>query len=166
MRLLVALIPLLIPLTSHAVFKCTERGVTVFQDAPCTNGGGEIRVKPASGHAPLSQSVQSQPSVGASNDPVASLKRVQGERRVTEIGYEIKASERRIEDARERMDAEIATARESKRRANNNLAGATWEQSLSAEMQAATSRFQAVADAENVKIKSLKDERTKVSEGR
>lgn len=169
-RLLPFALLLLTSPASHAIFKCTDRGVTVFQDAPCPTGGGEIKVKPASGASqaqgqpPASQ----QPAAPSASkfDPVASLKRVQGERRVVEIDREIHAAERRVEDARERMDREIAIAKESKNYARNNLAGATWEQSLAMEMQAATSRFQAVSDAENAKIKALKDERQKLTEAK
>ena len=41
----------------------------------------------------------------------------------------------------EQMSREMDALRAQKARANNNLAGATWEQSLSTEMQAVASRY-------------------------
>ncbi|MBX3680776.1 MAG: hypothetical protein KF710_11410, partial [Rhodocyclaceae bacterium] len=52
-----------------------------------------------------------------------------------------------------------------KRRANNNLAGATWEASISTEMEATTTRYKARMDAAQSKLNVLIEQRTRL-EGR
>lgn len=48
------------------------------------------------------------------------------------------------------MDQELDAIRNKKRYANNTLAGATWEQSLSTEMNAVTSRY----NIENITLRN------------
>ena len=55
------------------------------------------------------------------------------------------------------MTREMDALRAQKARANNNLAGATWEQSLSTEMQAVAARYKAPL-APNAAILHLRDE--------
>ena len=56
----------------------------------------------------------------------------------------------------EQMTREMDALRAQKARANNNLAGATWEQSLSTEMQAVASRYKVMNDADQEQIKALR----------
>lgn len=56
----------------------------------------------------------------------------------------------------EQMTREMDALRAQKARASNNLAGATWEQSLSTEMQAVASRYKVMNDADQEQIKALR----------
>ena len=121
-----------------AVNKCVnDAGQVVYQSAPCpaTIKGGELilqKVAPASASSPAD---------------AEELKRIQQttsilerERRLIEIDREIQRLEGRIVDHRSAMDGEMAHLRRKKQFANNNLADATWEQSISQEMNGTPSR--------------------------
>lgn len=68
------------------------------------------------------------------------------------------ALERQIERYQKDMDAELAALRNAKDAAANNLAGATWEQSLSTEMQAVTTKYQTKIKIAQDKIATLREE--------
>jgi uncharacterized small protein (DUF1192 family) len=73
------------------------------------------------------------------------------ERRVRELEYEIQRRRSNIVDEQAAMEREVATLREKKAHVNNNLAGATWEKSISEEMSAVVARY-------DVRIRTLQDE--------
>lgn len=133
-----------------AINKCIGAdGKTVFQDAPCTGKGGEILVKPASGSAPLSPApapgLAGAATAANAGATVAAPQKKEGAfgdswQRRTYL------ENRGVPDARgalraHRLACELKQRELSaqKSRANNNLAGATWLQSISTEMQAAAS---------------------------
>ena len=130
-----------IPMSVDAeVFKCTEDGKTVFQDKPCRGSGTAIIVKPASGSAPGDND-------GASPEapPEARLKEhvrsMELERKQREIEYAIRDNENDIQGYQSQMERELAGLQRKKSLARNNLAGAPWEQSISAEMQAVSEKY-------------------------
>ena len=57
-----------------------------------------------------------------------------------------------IDGRNRRMQDEMAAIQSRKAQAKNNLAGATWEQSLSTEMQAVASKYQALNDADQARL--------------
>lgn len=57
------------------------------------------------------------------------------------------------------MDAELAALRDKKSYANNNLAGAAWQQSLSTEMEAAVGKYQAKIKTAQDAIDALRKDR-------
>lgn len=133
---------------AFAINKCTGAdGKTVFQDAPCMGKGETITVKPASGEAPAP--VAAAPANAASGAapaaaaaPVATGKKegVFGEkwRRKTDLESHL------ISNARGELSGHLQACQQQqsalsakKGAARNNLAGATWEASISSEMQAA-----------------------------
>ena len=79
------------------------------------------------------------------------------ERQIREANYEIENLERRIANRSEQMTREMDSLRAQKSRANNNLAGATWEQSLSTEMQAVAARYKVMNDVDQEQIKALRE---------
>lgn len=120
-----------------AINKCTGAdGKVAFQDAPCAGKGEKIEVHPASGPARAAAPVVANPA-GMS---AAAKEGVFGETWQRRTYLE----NRGIADARSALQVQInqCEAKQSelaakKSRARNNLAGATWEQSISTEMQAA-----------------------------
>jgi len=137
---------------AFAINKCTgSDGKTVFQDAPCMGKGETITVKPASGQAPTpvvaapaaaASAAASGAAPAAAPVPVAATKKegAFGEkwRRKTDLESHL------ISNARGELSGHLqgcqqqqAALASKKGAARNNLAGATWEASISAEMQAA-----------------------------
>lgn len=56
------------------------------------------------------------------------------------------------------MKKEIAYLRYKKLYSRNNLAGATWEESISTEMEAVTSKYKIQIDLHQEEIKQFRDE--------
>ena len=126
-----------------AVNKCTGAdGKVVFQDAPCADGkGGKIDVKPASGFGstPPPAGVGAAPAV-APGAPSMSKEGAFGEswqRRTFLENRGVPEAKVGLRNHLQRCEAKQRELASRKNSANNNLAGATWEQSISMEMQAA-----------------------------
>lgn len=58
-----------------------------------------------------------------------------------QLKRDVRKSENRIVQYQQYMQAELAALQNKKRSANNNLAGAQWENSISSEMQAVTTKY-------------------------
>ena len=133
-----------------AINKCVgSDGKAVFQDQPCADGrGGKIDVRPASGMAPAAPPVMSTtPASGAARQKTQlerdqeMITQYQRDSRIGTLEARlIPDSKNALYRKRSQCDAEIQALQARKMSANNNLAGATWEQSLSTEMQAVSSR--------------------------
>ena len=128
-----------VPATAQ-VYKCKEGATTVFSSIPCAADARRIDVRPAAGGsttaapAPAGTALTTAPAPGS----VAAMRR-QGD---------LMQAERELKDAqalRERLvhdrESELEAQRQKKRLANNNLAGATWLQSISAEMQVISDNY-------------------------
>lgn len=128
---------LLISAPAWAINKCkTPEGKTVFQDAPCVGKGEQIVVKPASGSAPVAPA----PVAAAPAAPAKKKEGAFGEswQRKTDLESHLISSARgELNGHLRACDAQQRQLASKKSQARNNLAGATWEQSISAEMQAA-----------------------------
>lgn len=140
------------PIASNAeVFKCVEDGKTVFQDKPCRGAGSAITVIPAN------QSVEKSKASEAADKPAdesvmsrtkSHIETIERDRRKRDAEYELRDIDGAIQNA-ERLvlsyqgdqEVELAALRVKKSQANNNLAGAVWEQSISAEMQAVAEKY-------------------------
>lgn len=132
-----------------AINKCTGAdGKSVFQDAPCMGRGETIVVKPASGQAPAP--VVTAPASDAAGAapaavtpvPTATAKKegAFGERwrRKTDLESHLISNARgELNGHMQACQQQQAALAAKKGSARNNLAGATWEASISAEMQAA-----------------------------
>jgi len=150
---------------SWAINKCAmPNGKVSFQDAPCPGKGEAIEVKPASGRAPSPAPVASDADPVTSAQPAAKPAKKEGAfgetwRRKTDLEQHLISSARselygHLADC-ERQQRSLA-ARKSQ--ASNNLAGATWEQSISAEMQAAATTCSTRARDLRAQLESLEKE--------
>ncbi|GAB3647335.1 DUF4124 domain-containing protein [Ramlibacter alkalitolerans] len=126
-----------------AVYKCADgNGRIAFQDTPCPGAGTQFDVKPAGGIAPAREHTSS------SNVPQSEADRLerivsdsQKQRRKLEIEARLLPdAEAAMRTLRNQCDGQMAALRAQKGAANNNLAGATWEVSLSGEMSAVATR--------------------------
>lgn len=145
------------------VYKCTEGGKTVFSDVPCVSGR-EINVRPASGasQAPMAPSSQASPTASATSKEKALLGQYERERKLRGIDYDIEQLERTLENDQKRLDDDLKAYQRKKMYANNNLAGATWQSSISEEMQAMTQSHESKAASDRAKLEKLRAERERL----
>lgn len=94
------------------------------------------------------------------------LKGMERDRRLREIDQEIVREREAMAGRAQLMEREMAGLRSKKASANNNLAGATWEQSISVEMQAVAQKYRALNDISAERIRALGDERKEVQKAR
>ncbi len=117
-------------LSNAAVYQCKVNGQTVFSDQPCGNDAQKIEVR------------TSKIGTGGSMASDAGNRFV----RARELEREIRDLKDEKQDLREAMDRALVRWQQQKARANNNLAGATWEQSLAQEAEVLRERYQAEID--------------------
>lgn len=119
-----------------AIHKCVDAtGRVSFQDAPCPGRGGAIDVRPASGAAPV------QSPGGSSAQPTASTPKegpfgARWQRRTYLEQRGVPDAIANVDHVKRSCERKLGELESLKATANNNLAGATYLQSLSAQMQA------------------------------
>lgn len=148
--------------SAQTIYKCPDaNGRLSMQDTPCA-GGSTINVKPASGGdgsapaSPTKAPVASVERKGLKSD----VEQMARERRLRELDFEVSQRNSRIGGIQADSERRMALLRDEKLRAKNNLAGATWEQSLSAEMQAIATDTQTKLAALQGEIATLEKELT------
>ncbi|WP_213997332.1 DUF4124 domain-containing protein [Arsukibacterium sp.] len=123
--------------TIAAVYKCQLNGVTTYSQIPCSDDAEQT------GYATDnidSLNNQQQPAA-QTESPSETLVRVRNALTKRDMQLEItklKGDKARLQS---RRDIEITKLRQSKLNANNNLAGAVWEESLSKEMAAIAAQY-------------------------
>jgi hypothetical protein len=119
----------------HAeLYKCEVNGRIEFSDRPCRRTAGET----VELHYHTPDAAVSGAAVRELADTQAELDLSLERRR---LERQIRTAEQRIRALRAERDRELAALRERKAQAANNLAGATWEQSISQEMAAVAQRY-------------------------
>lgn len=129
------------------VYKCKDtNGTTVFSSQPCGADARAVDVRPAAGRGASATPTQpSAPATSAPTAPAASPRSLvergnaAAQRRM--LDDEILRKERQLSATHAEHEERQAELREKKQRARNNLAGATWEQSISDEMNALASQY-------------------------
>ena len=135
------------------VYKCQQNGKMVFSDQPCGGSAEKINVKPASGHA---DSVSEADAVAASK---AFIDKTNASAKRNALDADIERAQDRINSLQNSRDRELAALSEKKRRANDNLAGAVWEDSISNEMIAVTNSYATRIAVEERKLAQLNAKR-------
>jgi hypothetical protein len=136
----------IISLPLHAeIYKCVdEKGKTTFSQFPCDDSAEIITVK------------TTQPA-----QPEKSVSEYSSELEAISIRTEIRKLEKRKRLLQRKLNTELAALKRKKLLANNNLAGATWKQSISSEMEAMstsyTSKIQTTQDQIEAAKADLKD---------
>jgi hypothetical protein len=154
---LVSAIALCVAGSAHAIYKCPQPGGgTSFQERPCSGGAGQS-YQVRSTAAPTAPAAPSgpQPAVTQTVEQRV-VKEMERERRIRETNQEISETEARIERRNAQMNRELAALQNAKTYANNNLAGATYQQSLSTEMQALASKYQTMNDVDIERLKTMR----------
>ncbi len=126
-----------------AIHKCVDAtGRVSFQDAPCPGRGGAIDVRPASGAAPVQSPGQAVQSPGGSSaQPTASTQKegpfgARWQRRTYLEQRGVPDAIANVDHVKRSCERKLGELESLKATASNNLAGATYLQSLSAQMQA------------------------------
>ncbi len=153
---------------SWAINKCIgPDGKVAFQDAPCAGQGQKIDVKPASGNAPksINAATASGPAVApATAAAPAPAKKKEGafgeswQRRTFLENRGVPDAEAAVYAHRKSCEQKQADLRSRQGYANNNLAGATYLQSLAAEMQATATMCDVRSRELNAELDSMKKE--------
>tara|TARA_Y100001933_G_C18838459_1_gene496491 strand:- start:255 stop:728 length:474 start_codon:yes stop_codon:yes gene_type:complete len=117
-------------LSNAAIYQCKVNGQTIFSDQPCGNNAKEIEVR-----APARTSTGAMVTEGSN--------RFMEERR---LQREIRSLEREKDDLKKGLDRAMLKWQRQKSRANNNLAGATWEKALAEEAEVIRKRYQSEID--------------------
>ncbi|MCW8918943.1 MAG: DUF4124 domain-containing protein [Gammaproteobacteria bacterium] len=140
-------------MASGAVYRCEVEGQITFSQTPCAANAQEYQVdyiKPNADHAArMSEQTQSSAAAVAAS---------QTEREIRSQGLAIKDEEANIRVLQSRRDKELAALRSKKNLANNNLAGATWEQSISDEMNAVNGRYDAQISEKQTNIQRMSEQ--------
>lgn len=139
-------------LSKHAcaqIYRCTdENGRPVFSQRPCGEDAREIKVE-VTGEGISAGNTEGFEKVVLSND-------------LREIEREISAVSAQIRRLETRRDAEIRLLRRKKAYSANNLAGATWEESISTEMQMVADNYNAQITERQGTLNRLRDRQEKL----
>ncbi|HFE31888.1 MAG TPA: DUF4124 domain-containing protein [Gammaproteobacteria bacterium] len=139
--LLLVVLSLLAGVAQAEIYKCVVDGRTVFADRPCAANAARVELKV---HRPRAD--EASQAAGNTRWIEATLDEKRDARRRRALLRDIRDAEDEIVDLQRAMDKEQEALKTKKRNANNNLAGATWEESISTEMRAVTSRYVAKID--------------------
>ncbi len=135
---------LLVPVGLHAeIYQCVNQGKMVFSDQPCGDSQKTVILNETS-------TMQ-----GMSEDKIQ-----QAGKHTKEVLLkdQIKRGQEKIKVLRKQMKNEIAYLRYKKLHSRNNLAGATWEESISTEMEAVTSKYKIQIDLKQDEVRQYREE--------
>lgn len=168
-RIIPPLILLITPAFSFAqVFKCKDGATTVFTATPCAAGSKPIDVRPAAGSVrvlPAERQSEPQPNApragSVQQNALTDRADVAARRRILED--EIYRKERSVSALYDELAAKQEQLRQKKNRSMNNLAGATWEQSISDEMRAVAAEYDIKIRGAQGEVDALKRKRDELS---
>jgi len=143
-------------------YQCKDKwGQPVFSQRPCGSDAEQHSVTP---HSQISTPSRDQPVATAPGESPAaeaetfSIEVTRTKRRLSEIDEDLDRREARIARYSDERDAKIAILKDKRRYANNNLAGATWQESLASEMQAIATQYDTKINSQQQKIDDLQEE--------
>lgn len=135
------------PAYTAEIYKCMDaHGRPIYSQMPCGSDAEKTTITPPD-------------EIGSVSTDRNSLRAIKQSNRLRDIERDIAAENRRIRSLQQSMDSDLEKLRQKKRQARNNLAGAQWEQSISAEMSAVVERYNAKIAAANARIERLEREK-------
>lgn len=162
MKHLIALAALALAPLVHAQYKCVAAdGKVSFQQSPCVGKEKQQALVIRATQAPApsaSMAADAAPAPRAPNSEQRLLATMERDRKIRTLQFDIRSTEDAIETRNRQMTAEMDDLKANKRRANNNLAGATWEQSLSTEMRAVADKYKAMNDLDLERLRQMRAE--------
>lgn len=124
------------------IYKCVQNGRQVFSDMPCATNAEKLDIRPAAGQADKTAVEKANADTKARNQAIdQAMKKRNVENRISRAQHE-------IERLTAEKEARLAALRNRKGYANNNQAGAIWENSISEEMNAVASDYNSRIDQE------------------
>lgn len=129
------------------IYKCVVRGMTTFSQKPCSVTAEKVDVK-------TYNPTQEEQQQAAANSEFHKQYSEDADRQ-GQLNYLYKQNtkiQEEIDMYQSRMDVEMALLKRQKNRSANNLAGATWEESLSSEMMAVTNKYEIKIQQANLKL--------------
>lgn len=176
MRFILAAVAVAACNPAWAISKCIgPDGKAVFQDMPCAGKGESLDVRPASGRGapppPAIAASQETPPAAEGKSPAPAKPQTEAQRIEANLVTSQRERRRRLLEERLVPDAEADVYRQStecelqlrelqdrKKYATNNLAGATWESSISSEMTAIATRCDTRNRDMRAELESLRKE--------
>ena len=133
-------------LLANDIYRCTENGKITFSQMPCSKNAKQqvIKDEPIRKLKPAQSS-----STGVANE--VSIKRTE----LYILEQRIVRHNHKIEKLNKKMDKELAVLKKQTTYANNNLAGANYQNALSSEMIAVTNKYKSLIDTELRAIEAL-----------
>lgn len=156
--------------TAQETFKCKVNGSFVYQDRPCPGAARYSDAMPGKVASTESASpVQPAPGVSQTDKAAASdlekqkafIAKGAKDRKISDLKYQIENMEASISNSHAAMQYELAALDARRSKANNNLAGATYLQSLATEKTAVTSRYESEISTQRERLKNLREDLVK-----
>lgn len=146
------------PAAAGAAYRCVAAdGRVSFQDTPCPRTEKESKLQLPAGATAAPRDAVTRAAAGAAVDPhVRMAAAMERERRGKDLEFTIGQVEERIARRNAAMSDQVAELQHRKGYARNNLAGATWQNSLSGEMQAIVDQTRALNQADEERLKVLR----------
>lgn len=141
------------------IYRCTtSSGKFVFSDAPCTadQKSANMTINTPRAQQSTDEATQAKKRLSEAATSMYTTRR-QGE-----LNAVIRDTEYEIASLQRNMDLELSVLKKRMGHANNNLAGATWQQSIVAEMQSVTSQYEMKIKNAQSRLQSAKDELSKL----
>lgn len=151
-------------------YVCTDAsGKKLYSQAPCAKDAN-AEVKTYENHLTTTHTDDS--DVTHSPEPTSnklatdseSYRAVRDGNRRNELTRNIKKTEQKISELERRREVELTLLRRKKSYANNNLAGATYQQSISTEMQTVTDRYASLINNHRDDIARMRTELASLSQ--
>ncbi|MBR7793799.1 DUF4124 domain-containing protein [Undibacterium sp. FT147W] len=134
---------LLCNLANAEVYRCVIDGKVSFSDKACPGEGKSIDVKVSppsgSGSDAEMQVIQNDRDRIQSNEKVR--QRLDNRVKIRQLDEDIDSAQIKLRMLSSQMESELQALKNKKRSANNNLAGAVYEQSISSEMNAVAGSY-------------------------
>ena len=130
--------------SAQTIYRCEVDGQLVFSQQPCAEDAERIEHD-----FPV---VESAAPVAAPDNYVARVR----------IERQIRRHENRVRSLQASRDRDIATLRQRMARANNNLAGAQYMESIATDMQALGDRYDSRIEVEQRAIDRLRDDLARI----
>ena len=151
------------PAQAQEAYKCKTPSGYVYQDTPCRTGE-PIRKTSGTDPAPASTAPTKAAPQSEMDRQKAFLADGAKRRRVSDLRFEIGQQEEHLARMNQSMQAELAAIDSKAATANNNLAGATYLQSLATERQATVQKWDTQINQQRDVISRLRADLSKAQE--
>lgn len=136
------------------IYKCTDsKGQVIFSQMPCATDAKKIIVQT---YTPTQAEVEGTKSANAQISRL--VEQGDKDRKATNLQRRLAAAEQRLRDLTAERDSELNYLSGKKSSANNNLAGAVYENSISTEMQSVSEKYSADILTTQRQISDLRQE--------